>query len=59
MRARVWRGLADEAALARTVTQHREIFEALRARDPVRAEAAALIHVASTEAWFRREQDIQ
>lgn len=59
MRARAWRGLADEAASARTITQHREIFEALQARDPVRAEAAALIHVATTEAWFRREHDDQ
>ena len=32
---------------------HREILEALRARDPERAEAAALTHVATTEAWFR------
>lgn len=59
MRARAWRGLADEAASARTVTQHREILDALRARDPDRAEAAALIHVATTEAWFRREHDDQ
>jgi GntR family transcriptional repressor for pyruvate dehydrogenase complex len=59
MRARAWRGLADEAASARTITQHREILEALQARDPVRAEAAALIHVATTEAWFRREHDDQ
>jgi DNA-binding FadR family transcriptional regulator len=57
MRARVWRGLADEEALARTLTQHREILEALQARDPARAEAAALIHLSATEAWFRRERD--
>lgn len=53
-RARAWRGLADEAASARTVIQHREILEALRSRDPERAEAAALVHVATTEAWFKR-----
>jgi GntR family transcriptional repressor for pyruvate dehydrogenase complex len=54
VRARAWRGLADEAASARTSTQHGEILEALRARDADRAEAAALIHVATTEAWFRQ-----
>jgi GntR family transcriptional repressor for pyruvate dehydrogenase complex len=59
LRARAWRGLADEEASARTVTQHREILEALRARDPEWAAAAALVHVATTEAWFRREQDDQ
>jgi GntR family transcriptional repressor for pyruvate dehydrogenase complex len=56
VRARAWRGLADEAASSRTVVQHREILDALRARDPDRAEAAALLHVATTEAWFRRAQ---
>jgi len=57
IRARAWRGVADETASSRTVTQHREILEALGARDPDRAEAAALIHVATTEAWFRQAQD--
>jgi GntR family transcriptional regulator, transcriptional repressor for pyruvate dehydrogenase complex len=58
VRARAWRGLADAGASLNTVTQHREILEALRARDPDRAEAAALVHVATTEAWFRHEQDL-
>ena len=56
VRARAWRGMADEAASARTITQHHEILEALRARDPDRAEAAATVHVATTEAWFREAQ---
>jgi GntR family transcriptional repressor for pyruvate dehydrogenase complex len=38
------------------VTQHREILEALAAGDADRAEAAALLHVATTEAWFRQAQ---
>jgi hypothetical protein len=57
IRARAWRGVADESASSRTVTQHREILEALTARDPHRAEAAALLHVATTESWFRRAQE--
>ena len=57
IRARAWRGLAEEGASARTVPQHREILRALRERDPGRAEAAALVHVATTEAWFRVAAD--
>jgi GntR family transcriptional repressor for pyruvate dehydrogenase complex len=59
IRARAWRGVADQSAATRTVSQHREILEALSARDPDRAEAAALLHVATTEAWFRRAQEIE
>jgi GntR family transcriptional repressor for pyruvate dehydrogenase complex len=54
MRVRAWRGLIEEGAGARTVTQHEDILNALVARDPDRAEAAALVHVATTEAWFRQ-----
>jgi GntR family transcriptional repressor for pyruvate dehydrogenase complex len=57
IRARAWRGLAEEGAGATTVLQHREILRALRERDPGRAEAAALVHVATTEAWFRVAAD--
>lgn len=57
MRARAWRGLAEEGAGERTVQQHREILRALIDRDPARAEAAALVHVATTEAWFRGAAD--
>jgi GntR family transcriptional repressor for pyruvate dehydrogenase complex len=56
LRARAWRGVLDETASSRTVTQHREILEALAAGDADRAEAAALLHVATTEAWFRQAQ---
>ena len=53
VRARAWRGQVEAGAGERTVAQHREILDALRAGDPVRAEAAALVHVATTESWFR------
>ena len=59
VRARAWRGMADARAATTTATQHREILEALRARDPDRAEAATLVHVATTEAWFRDAQDLE
>ena len=54
IRARAWRGLVEESAGSRTVAQHREILEALRDRDADRAAAGALVHVATTEAWFRQ-----
>lgn len=54
IRARAWRGVAEEGAGARTVAQHQDILDALAARDPGRAESAALVHVATTEAWFRQ-----
>lgn len=54
MRVRAWRGLVEEGAAARTVTQHQDILVALEAGDADRAEAAALVHVATTEAWFRQ-----
>ncbi len=54
IRARVWRGLTEEGAGQRTVTQHQDILDALAAHDPERARAAALVHVATTESWFRQ-----
>jgi GntR family transcriptional repressor for pyruvate dehydrogenase complex len=57
IRARAWRGVIDEGARARTIEQHDEILRALQARDPRWAEAAALVHVATTESWFRAGVD--
>jgi GntR family transcriptional regulator, transcriptional repressor for pyruvate dehydrogenase complex len=57
MRTRAWRSVLEEDATARTVAQHADILRALTAGDPVLAEAAALVHVAATEAWFRRVLD--
>lgn len=53
IRGRVWRGVTEEGAGPRSVAQHQDILDALRSRDPDRAAAAALVHVATTEAWFR------
>jgi GntR family transcriptional repressor for pyruvate dehydrogenase complex len=52
-RGRAWRGVVERGATARTISEHSNILEALRNRDPAVAEAAALFHVATTEAWFR------
>jgi GntR family transcriptional repressor for pyruvate dehydrogenase complex len=53
VRARIWRGNLDERVISRTLSQHADILAALAARDPVLAEATAITHVATTEAWLR------
>jgi GntR family transcriptional repressor for pyruvate dehydrogenase complex len=52
-RGRVWRGVVEAGATERTISEHAAILAALEARDPRLAEAAALLHVSTTEAWFR------
>jgi len=56
-RSRIWRGIIEEDAKAKTVAQHAEILRALRQRDSVLGEAAAIIHVATTEESLRRMMD--
>jgi GntR family transcriptional repressor for pyruvate dehydrogenase complex len=53
VRARVWRGLVDDAVADRTLAEHQTIYDALAAGDPVLAQAAALVHVSTTERWLR------
>jgi GntR family transcriptional repressor for pyruvate dehydrogenase complex len=53
-RARVWRGIVEDDAVARTIAQHADILRALESRDASLAQAAALVHVATTESWIRR-----
>jgi GntR family transcriptional repressor for pyruvate dehydrogenase complex len=52
-RGRAWRGVIEAGAIERTMSEHAGILAALRARDPGLAEAAALLHVSTTETWFR------
>jgi GntR family transcriptional regulator, transcriptional repressor for pyruvate dehydrogenase complex len=54
LRSRIWRGVVEEEAKATTLAQHGAILSALGEHDPTLAEAAALVHVATTEDWFRR-----
>lgn len=53
VRARVWRGLVDEAVAERTLAEHQAIYDALSAGDPVLAQAVALVHISTTENWLR------
>ena len=52
-RARIWRGLTQEGAVARTIEQHTAICDAIAARQPDIARSWATIHVAGVEQWLR------
>jgi|SRR5947208_1756730 len=52
-RARVWRGLTQEGAVARTREQHLAICDAIESRQPEVARAWAIVHVAGVEQWLR------
>jgi GntR family transcriptional regulator, transcriptional repressor for pyruvate dehydrogenase complex len=53
VRARVWRGLVDADAAGQTLLEHEAIYAALVASDALRAHAAALMHITTTETWLR------
>ena len=53
VRARVWRGVIEGDAAAQTLREHRAIRNALAAHDRPLAEAAALLHVNTSERWLR------
>ena len=57
MRARIWHGVREAGASAAAISQHAEILNALQARDPKMAHAAAVLHVGSNQAWFRQIVD--
>jgi GntR family transcriptional regulator, transcriptional repressor for pyruvate dehydrogenase complex len=52
--ARIWHGALDEHADRRAHDDHEAIYAALASRDPLLAEAAAHVHVANTERWYRQ-----
>jgi GntR family transcriptional repressor for pyruvate dehydrogenase complex len=52
-RARVWRGLIEGNAARSTVDEHEAIYRALRARDQPVAQAAARLHVNTSESGLR------
>jgi GntR family transcriptional repressor for pyruvate dehydrogenase complex len=53
LRARVWRGLVDADAAGQTLREHEAIYMALVAGDAIVAQAAALMHITTTETWLR------
>ncbi len=53
VRARVWRGMVDDNVADLTLAEHEAIYAALVAGNAALAQATALVHVSSTEAWLR------
>jgi len=51
-RARVWRGLTQTGAWARTLAEHRAILDALAAHEPEVARSWATVHIAGVEQWL-------
>lgn len=56
-RARVWRGLTQQDAVAQTIAQHEGIVAAIAGRDPDLAQARALVHIAGVEDWLRSTRE--
>ncbi|HIY24111.1 MAG TPA: FCD domain-containing protein, partial [Candidatus Brachybacterium merdigallinarum] len=54
-RARVWRGLTDDSAVERTLSEHRRILDALRNRRADLARIYAAAHVAGVESWLLQQ----
>jgi GntR family transcriptional regulator, transcriptional repressor for pyruvate dehydrogenase complex len=54
LRARVWRGLSDEGATERGLTEHRLIVDALARGDAALVAARATVHVDGVAGWLRR-----
>ena len=50
----MWRGITQEGALARTLDEHRAIFEAVRTHNGELAQMWSTIHIAGVEDWLRR-----
>jgi GntR family transcriptional repressor for pyruvate dehydrogenase complex len=59
VRARVWRGMVDDAVADSTVAEHQAIYDALAAGDTALAQAAALMHISSTEKWLREHLAVE
>ncbi len=52
VRARLWRGITEETAVARTLSEHRAILDALAARDARTAEGMAMIDISNVVRWL-------
>lgn len=53
VRARIWRGLTQENAAARTLAEHRGIVDALAQRDVELVKALVTVHIHGVESWVR------
>ena len=53
-RVRLWRGIAQEEAVERTLKEHHAIQRALVTRNPDVARSWATVHIAGVEEWLRQ-----
>ncbi|TFD76425.1 FadR family transcriptional regulator [Cryobacterium sp. Sr8] len=53
VRARIWRGLTQEHAVARTLAEHVSIVDALERGDADLAQALTIVHISGVEQWLR------
>lgn len=54
IRARVWRGLTQDGATARTLAEHGAIVSALAAHDADVTRSWVTVHVSGIESWLRQ-----
>ncbi|WP_425862630.1 FadR/GntR family transcriptional regulator [Arthrobacter sp. TWP1-1] len=54
VRARIWRGLTQEKAVDRTLSEHASIIEALERGDAELAKALLTVHISGVEHWLRQ-----
>lgn len=54
VRARVWRGLTEQGAVERTLSEHRAIADAIAQHDLALATSLATAHIAGVERWLRQ-----
>lgn len=54
LRARVWRGLTQDGAVERTLTEHRAIVDAVEAGDADLVRAQVTVHVSGVAQWLER-----
>lgn len=54
LRARIWRGLTQDNAVARTLAEHESIVDAMAAGDPELARSLITVHISGVERWLER-----
>ena len=54
LRARIWRGLTEKNAVARTLAEHRAIVEAMQAGDPDLVRSCVTVHISGVERWLEQ-----
>ncbi|AIY02890.1 Transcriptional regulator, GntR family [Arthrobacter sp. PAMC 25486] len=54
IRARIWRGLTQEKAVDRTLSEHTAIIEALERGDAELVKSLVTVHISGVEHWLRQ-----